>query len=124
MAAIEHMNNHQHEWVHEDRYGNQTHELALENPEVSQLLEHDYTPETTEETFIDPNDLEQVFQAQTMDYVGSPENYQKMCQYAYEQWSEEDVDKFDSIMSSDHYELKAKAVQLLVAKYLEFTNQQ
>ena len=100
MQAIEYMNNHQDEWVHTDQYGNQSHELALENPEVSQLLEDDFIPETTEEDFVDPYNIEEVFQQQTIDYVGSEENYQKLCQYADAQWDAEDVEKYDAIMAS------------------------
>ena len=45
MAAIEDLNANQESWVHTDEYGQQTHELALNNPEVSQYIENDYAPE-------------------------------------------------------------------------------
>ena len=118
MEAIEHMNNHQHEWVHTDAYGNQTHELALNNPEVSQLLEDDFEGEIIDdEAMQDAQDMEDAFYEQTVNFVGGANVYNAMTDYALQNWDSNEIDSWNAIMDEGDFEQRALAVQYLLHKY-------
>ena len=116
-AAIQHFNETQDSLYHQDDRGAVAHEYEFVTPEEAQSIEPDYEEQLTSEDFEPNPEMEDSFYKQTMDYVGGDAAYQEMVEYAAANWDTEDIDIFDTVMSSDDYEKRALVVQFLKAKF-------
>ena len=121
-AAIDNFNHAQSHFIHEDRYGQRLHEYEFVSPEEAQSIEDDYIrPIESEDVTLSPEN-EAAFADATFEAVGGEANYQAAVEFAANNWSSEEIDTYDAIMSSDNYEGRAKAVKYLMQQYERYIN--
>jgi len=125
MAAIEHMNAYQQDWIHEDEFGQHHHEAGLEQPELSQVFEDDFEGELTDEQALqEAQAQEDAFYDATVKWCGGEDNYQALTDWALQNWDSEEIDVFNQIMNNNSFEDRALAVKFMALKYHQHHQQQ